>query len=108
MIEFHQTPIDINNATVWEIHFNNRKIGTLRKEEYKKIKGVLHGGNCYLSVLYRDYTLPFKVTKKQVKAIVQGAINNLEADAIMNRVDNSGWTESRWITLEKERITQNK
>jgi hypothetical protein len=85
MIEFHQTLEDINNATVWDVYFNDRKIGTLRKEEFKKVKGVIHGGKYYLNVLYNDYVLPFKA-KPIIKKIVQGALDSFEADLIMNRI----------------------
>jgi len=101
MIEFHQTLDDINNATVWDVYFNDRKIGTLRKEEYHKIGKVMHGGKCYLNVLYKDYVLPFNVTIKQVRGIAQGAVDSIESEAIMSRVKASGWYESRWITLAK-------
>ena len=85
MIEFHQSLEDINNATVWEVYFNERKIGTLRKEEFKKESGVIHGGKYYLNVLYKDYVLPFKA-KPMIKKIVQGALDSFEADLIMNRI----------------------
>lgn len=108
MIEFQETLEDINNATVWDIYYGNRKVGSLRKELFNKVGKTMHGGKCYLSVFYENYVLPFKVTKKQVKGIVNMNINSLESDAIMNRVNKSEWKESRWITLEKARHTQNK
>ncbi len=94
MIEFNQTLDDLNNSTVWEITFNSNKIGTLRKEHIHKIKGVQHGGKYYLSVLYRDYVLPFKV-KSIIPKLVQGAVNSFEADAIMIRVSKSDWEKNR-------------
>ena len=108
MIEFHETLEDINNATVWDIYYGNRKVGSLRKELFNKVGKTMHGGKCYLSVFYQDYVLPFKVTKNQVKGIVQMNIDSIESDAIMNRVNNSEWKDSRWITLEKARHAQNK
>tara|TARA_R110002074_G_scaffold18159_1_gene59068 strand:+ start:180 stop:512 length:333 start_codon:yes stop_codon:yes gene_type:complete len=106
MIEFHKTLDDINDATVWDIHLNDRKIGTFRKELFKKVKGVQHGGKCYMNILYRNYVLPFNITQKQVKTIAQGAVDNFTADSIMDKVNASGWNDSRWITLAKAKQSQ--
>ncbi len=99
MIEFHQTLEDINNATVWEVYFNDRKIGTLRKEEFKKVKGVMHGGKYYLSVLCKKYTLPLSM-RDMITKLVRAELNSFESDLIMDKVKQTEWHKLRVARVE--------
>jgi hypothetical protein len=97
MIEFNETINDLNNAKVFEVTFSGQKIGTLMKNNLTK--------KYYLGVLGKSWELPFKA-KKFIPKLVQGALDSLHSDLIMQSIKRSGWTESRWITLEKAKHTQ--
>jgi hypothetical protein len=97
MIEFQESIIDINNATVWDVLLGERKIGTLRKEEQTKTQK----GRYYLSVLSVDYVIPLS-GRKIIPKVVQGAIDSLEADIIMQKVEHSEWFRLKMMLLKKQ------
>lgn len=97
MIEFHKTQHDLNNAKVFKVTFSGQKIGTLMKNNLTK--------KYYLDVLGKSWEPPLKA-KKLVPKLVQGALDSLHSDLIMQSIERSGWRESRWITLEKAKHTQ--
>ena len=94
MIEFHETLDDINNATVWDIYYGSRKVGSLRKELFNKVGKTMHGGKYYLNILYKDYTLPFSM-KDMIPKICNGAIDNFEADMIITKIEQTDWHKQR-------------
>ena len=96
MIEFHKTILDISNATVWDVYLRDRKIGTLRKEEHTKTQK----GRYYLSVLSMEYIIPL-TGRKMIPKIVQGAIDSLEADIIMQKVEQSEWFKLKMILCKQ-------
>ena len=100
MAEFHKSIVEGNDFECWDIYLRGQKIGTLRKELFVKIKNVQHGGKYYLTVLYRDYVLPFKA-KNLIPKIVKGAIDSMEADIIMGKLEETDWYKSKVELCDK-------
>ena len=104
-IKFKLTCNDLNNATVWDLYLNDRKIGWIRRELFYREKGVMNGGYFHFEVLHRNYKLPLRAKSMLIK-VINGAIDSLEADLIIDKINRSEWKESRWITLEKAKHAQ--
>jgi len=100
MVEFHKSIVEGNDFECWDIYLRDQKIGTLRKELFVKVKNVQHGGKYYLTVLYKDYVLPFKA-RKLIKKLVNGAVDSMESDIIMGKVEETDWHKSRVEMCDK-------
>lgn len=94
MIEFHDTFVDLNNTTVWDVFIGGEKIGSLMKITPYKINGRLIDGSYHLDVLNQKYNLSL-ANRKYIIPLIEMRIQSLESALIMAKIEQTEWHKER-------------